>query len=153
MLSHSGPLCHSRFTDNSSNVKPLESRSAGLVLPEQWFQQFGGTSRLISATLLWTKGFHSLFVPHIQNNATWESVKHLISVSGRVDLRLSDTEVREGALTRTQVSVWSVLEVELLESLLPQILRMCLLRSSISGKQQQHKLWWRHRRSRRGDMK
>ena len=94
-LSHFGSLCHNWFTDNSSNVKPLDSMSAGLVLARTVAPNFGRyqASCLISATLLRRKGFHSLSVPHTQNDATWESVTYLSSFGGRVEWRLSGSEV------------------------------------------------------------
>ena len=63
------------LTDNSSGVSPLDEMSAGLSLPEQCIQEFGGVSFLISFTRFWTKRFQLLFVPLIQQRTTVESVK------------------------------------------------------------------------------
>ena len=71
---HSGPRRHSWFTETSNAVSPLDGRSAGLDFPGQWLQSVGLMLLRISATLFSMKGFHSLFVPCIQNRATCESV-------------------------------------------------------------------------------
>ena len=59
-----GPCLHRSLADNSAG--PRDGMSAGLLLPEQWSQQSTGTSFLISLAQLCTKGFHSFFVPLIQ---------------------------------------------------------------------------------------
>ena len=71
---HSGPRLHSWDTNNSSEDKLLEGRSAGFEEPGQWLQRSGWTLWRISLTLLLTKGLHFLVVPQIQNRATRESV-------------------------------------------------------------------------------
>ncbi len=75
-FNHWGPFLHSLLTDNSTGVNPLEGISAGFSFPLQWSQHSTGTNWRISLTRFCTKGFHSLPVPFIQNNATSESVKH-----------------------------------------------------------------------------
>lgn len=86
--SHSGPQCHNWFTDNSSKDKPLDGRSAGLVLPEQWFQQSGGTLCRISVTL-----FHSLFIPRIQKSA---GSRLLDTAAINLESRTADSNSRWG---------------------------------------------------------
>ena len=51
---------------NSAGDNPRDGVSAGLLLPEQWSQQFAGISFLISLAQFCTKGFHSFSVPLIQ---------------------------------------------------------------------------------------
>ena len=61
---------------NSRQSIPLESKSAGLSAPGQWFQHSSGTSFLISSTRCWTNGFHSFWLWAIQYQANLESVQH-----------------------------------------------------------------------------
>jgi hypothetical protein len=87
-LSQSGPCLQSLLRERSVGLRPLEGMSAGLSLPGQWLQSWGGTNWRISSTLLCTKAFQSLSTPLIQHRATCESVKHLMCSSSILGRRL-----------------------------------------------------------------
>lgn len=72
IFSQSESSLHSWEAASSSGLRPLDGRSAGLSLPEQWAQQPGGSSFLISETRFCT---NACSTPLIQYSATVECVK------------------------------------------------------------------------------
>jgi len=76
-----GPCLHSTFLFKSKGVVPHDGISTGFSLPGQWRQYLVGTNFHISLTWFWMNGFHSLFSPLIQYNATVKQAIELNTTS------------------------------------------------------------------------
>ena len=73
--SQSGPSRQSEYTKSSSGVERLDGMPEGFSQAEQCLQWSWGIELLISVTLFYTKGLHSLLTPCIQKSAILVSVK------------------------------------------------------------------------------
>ena len=111
LLSHSSPQRHILLVANSVVVMPLEGMSAGFSRPGQWLQHSTRTSLRISFTRFCVNCFHSFSWPHIQNSATFESVKHLgglkVSCNVKASVTLDTSRARSRADNSSSfITVW-----------------------------------------------